>query len=243
MGAYAVFAYAVFLLTAVFAVGFLANLAVPTTIDSPQVMPTAQAIVIDLSLLFLFGLQHSAMARPWFKRLWMIWVPEPIERSTYVLASSVMLMALFIGWQPVTGSVWAIQPPWASLLWCGYASGWLMIAWSSSMISHGELFGLSQAWHALRERPMPVQPFCTKWLYKIVRHPIMLGFLIAFWSVPRMTVGHLLFSLGMTIYILIGLRFEERDLERSLGDDYRAYQSQVPMLLPRVKKRQPGGWL
>ncbi len=233
---YAIFAYATFMLTAAFAIGFLSNVVVPKTIDGQQILPLTRAIVVDLSLLLLFGIQHSVMARPWFKRLWIHWIPEPIERSTYVLASSMILMALFICWQPIAGSIWMVQPPWTGWLWSGYVIGWLVIAWSSLMISHAEMFGLSQVWHALRGIPMPVQQFSSNGLYKVVRHPIMLGFLIVFWSTPRMTVGHLVFSIGMTMYVLIGLHFEERDLEKGLGDKYRAYRSRVPMLLPWFNK-------
>jgi protein-S-isoprenylcysteine O-methyltransferase Ste14 len=239
--AFSLLSYAVFILTSIYATGFAGGFGVPRSIDGPQMFPFAEAVIVDAGLLLLFGLQHSVMARPGFKRAWTRWIPDAIERSAYVLFSSLALIALFAFWRPIEGVVWEVTSPASYLVWGGYAAGWLVLLLSSFMISHAELFGLSQAWHALRGRPVPIQPLSVKWLYKVVRHPIMLGFLIAFWSVPRMTVGHLVFSLGMTVYVLIGLHFEERDLERGLGDDYRVYQSRVPMLLPWPKKRRRDG--
>ena len=236
-----IIAYVMFLMTSAYATGFFGGFVVPATIDGPRTFSFAEAVVANVALLLLFGVQHSLMARPAFKRAWTRWIPAPVERSTYVLFSSLMLVALFVFWRPIDGVVWDIPSPWGHLLWCGYAGGWGVLLLSSFMISHAELFGLSQAWHALCGRPVPVQPFSARWLYGVVRHPIMLGFLIAFWSVPRMTVGHLVFSLGMTVYIFIGLYFEERDLEKAMGGDYRLYQSRVPMLLPRLKNRRNAG--
>ena len=235
---YSIIAYTVFLLTSAYATGFVAGVVVPRTIDGPQKYSFADAITVDAMLLVLFGLQHSAMARPGFKRVWTRWIPEAVERSTYVVFSSLILIGLFVFWRPIEGVVWNASSPWNDLLWGGYAAGWLVLMLSSFMISHSELFGLSQAWHELHGRLMPAQRFRARWFYKQVRHPIMLGFLIAFWSAPRMTVGHLVFSAGMTIYLLIGVHFEEADLESALGDDYRAYQSRVPMLLPWLKTRR-----
>lgn len=236
--AFSIVAYAVFLLTSIYATGFVGGFVTPTSLDGPQVFSFAEAIVMDAALLLLFGLQHSVMARATFKRAWTRWIPEAIERSAYVIFSSLVLITFFVFWRPIDGLVWELSRPWSHLLWAGYAAGWLVVMLSSFMISHAELFGLSQAWHALRGKPMPAQPFRARWLYRLVRHPIMLGFLIAFWSVPRMTVGHLVFSIGMTAYIFIGLHFEERDLETALGDDYRAYRTRVPMLLPWLRKRR-----
>ncbi len=239
--AFSIVAYAAFLLTSVYATAFLGGFAVPATIEGPQTHAFAEAIVVDVALLLMFGLQHSVMARPAFKRAWTHWIPDAVERSTYVIISCLMLLAFFVFWRPIGGVVWELSRPWSDWLWGGYAAGWLIVTLSSFIINHAELFGLSQAWHALRGTTMPVQPFRAQWFYKVVRHPIMLGFLIAFWSVPRMTVGHLVFSVGMTLYILIGLYFEERDLVAALGDDYRAYRSRVPMLLPWLNKRRSAG--
>ncbi len=233
---YSLLAYTAFLLVSLYAIGFVGAFLVPWTIDGPQVFAVSQALPVDLGLLLLFGLQHSVMARPQFKRYWTRWIPEAIERSTYVLFSSLLLMACFVFWRPVGGMVWQAAPPYDGLLRAGYAIGWGVLMLSSFMISHAELFGLKQAWHALRRQPMPAQPFRIRWLYKRVRHPIMLGFLMAFWVTPAMTVGHLIFSVGMTVYILIGLFFEERDLVKQIGEPYRAYQAQVPKLIPRVGK-------
>ncbi len=234
--AYALVAYLGFLLVSVYAIGFVGGFVVPKTIDGPQTFSLVQAIAIDLGLVLLFGVQHSVMARQRFKRLWVRWIPESIERSTYVVCSSLALAACFYFWRPIAGALWEVPPPWSGVLWGGYALGWLVLMLSSFMISHAELFGLKQAWLALCRRPMQAQPFRIRWLYKLVRHPIMLGFLMTFWLTPVMSLGHLVFSMGMTAYILIGLYFEEKDLVAAIGDDYLAYQAQVPKLLPWTRQ-------
>lgn len=236
---YALLAYVLFMLVSVYSIGFVGGFIVPQTIDGPRVFSLSQAIAVDVGLLVMFGLQHSVMARPQFKRRWTQWIPATVERSTYVLFSCLILSLLLAFWRPVGAIVWQLSPPFDTLMIAGYAVGWLILLLSSFMISHAELFGLKQAWYAWQGRSMPEQPFRVRWFYKRVRHPIMLGFLIAFWATPMMTVGHLIFSIGMTLYMLVGLFFEERDLVRHLGEPYRLYCTQVPMLLPRLGKARP----
>lgn len=232
---YGVAAYAVFLATFLYAVAFVAGFGVPKHIDNGA--PTARplAIAIDAALLALFALQHSVMARPAFKRWWMRFVPPPMERSTFVLASSLALVVLYWQWRPLPAVVWNVEAPFArGALWALCAVGWLLVLTSTFLINHFDLFGLRQSWrHARGRGPSPEEPFVTRAFYRIVRHPIMLGFLVAFWATPTMTVGHLLFALMTTGYILFAVKLlEERDLVAQFGDTYRDYQRRVPMLLP-----------
>lgn len=232
--------YAVFLATFLYAVAFVSGAGVPRTVDHARPAPMAIALGIDLLLLGLFAVQHSAMARPAFKRWWTRFVPEAIERSTYVLISSLALALLFWQWRELPQQVWHIDSmPLRWLLHGLAAAGWLLVLSSTFLIHHFELFGLRQVWrHAHHLDVYLDTPFVTRALYRIVRHPLMLGFLIAFWATPSMSLGHLLFALATTGYILIAVKFlEERDLVAQFGDTYREYQRSVPMLLPWRRPR------
>jgi methanethiol S-methyltransferase len=227
--------YAVFLLTFLYAIGFVAGMGVPKHIDNGVSGPFGLALAVDLALLGLFAVQHSGMARPGFKRWWTRIVPAPVERSTYVLFSSLALIALFWFWRPLPQMVWNVEQEAARVALYGLSAlGWLMVLTGTFMINHFDLFGLKQVWQYSRGAGnYGEQPFVTRAFYRIVRHPLMLGFLVAFWATPTMTLGHLLFALATTGYILIAVKFlEERDLVAALGDDYRDYQRRVPMLLP-----------
>jgi methanethiol S-methyltransferase len=230
---YGALVYLLFFGTFLYAIGFIANLFVPKGIDSGQVVATATAVAINLVLLAVFAVQHSVMARPAFKRWWTKLVPEPVERSTYVLFASLALIALFWFWRPLPASVWSIEAGWArTLLWVVYWSGWTVLLVSTFLINHFELFGLRQVYARLQGRTIPAASFRTPVFYRVVRHPIYLGFVLAFWAAPDMSVGRLLFALGGTGYILVGIQLEERDLVGLFGQTYREYRRRVPMLLP-----------
>lgn len=231
--------YAAFLATFLYAIAFVAGVGVPKHIDNGASIPLAAAMAIDIALLALFAIQHSGMARPSFKRWWTRFVPQSIERSTFVLVSSLALLLLFWQWRPLPQTVWHIEfAPARACLWGISLLGWLLVLTSSFTINHFELFGLRQVWLHARQRKAIEEPFVIRAMYRIVRHPLMLGFLIAFWFTPEMTVGHLLFAAVVTGYILIAVRFlEERDLVAIHGDAYREYQRKVPMLVP-WRKRQ-----
>jgi protein-S-isoprenylcysteine O-methyltransferase Ste14 len=238
---YGIAAYAATLATFAYAVGFLANLFVPRSIDVGPPAAFGQALVIDLALLMLFALQHSVMARGGFKAWWTRFVPPAIERSTYVLAASAMLALVMWQWRPIAEpAIWRAMDPAAvvaiqAIFWLG----WLVLLVSTSLIDHFELFGLEQVWLRFRGRSASAPKFRTPIFYRYVRHPIYVGFLMVFWAAPAMTAGHRLFSLGMTGYILVGARLEERDLVALFGDRYRAYQRRVGMLLPRIGATAP----
>jgi len=230
---YGAAAYLVFLGVFLYAIGFVENVGVPTSLDGPSSMATMPALAVDALLLALFSVQHSVMARPAFKLRWTRLVPREVERSTYVLLASLVLALVFWQWRPVRAVVWHVDlPPAAVLLRATSLLGWFVVLTSTFMISHLELFGLRQVW--LHARDLPYRPvgFTTRLLYQFVRHPIMLGFLMAFWATPAMTVGHLLFALLTTGYILVGVHFEERDLLAEHGERYATYRRDVPMLLP-----------
>jgi protein-S-isoprenylcysteine O-methyltransferase Ste14 len=231
---YAIVSYAVFLLSFLYAVGFVGNYLVPKSVDVGGRTNWSEAIVVDLLLLGIFAIQHSIMARPAFKQWWAKIFPVACQRSTYVLLSSLILLLLFWQWRPIPIQVWQIGGIAAWLMIGVYWLGWLIVLASTFMIEHFDLFGLRQAFFALRGAEDPGQSFKTPLLYKVVRHPIMLGFLIAFWATPEMTVGHLLFAIMTTAYILVGLQFEERDLIAQFGTTYQQYRRRVPMLLPRI---------
>jgi protein-S-isoprenylcysteine O-methyltransferase Ste14 len=234
---YGLTTYALFLATFGYAIGFVGNVGVPTSIDSGAAAPLSEALIVDTMLLGVLAVQHSLMARRSFKHWWTRIVPEPIERSTFVLAATTALALLLVEWRPIAEPlVWSVQQPLAvralqALFWLGWAA--LLIA--TFLINHFELFGLRQVWAALRGRSVPAAEFRTPGLYRHVRHPIYLGFLLAFWATPVMTAGHLLFALATSGYILVGIWFEERDLVAQFGDRYRLYREQVGMLWPRLR--------
>lgn len=229
---YAGFCYALFLATFLYAIAFIGGFGVPRTLAGPVTEPWARAVAIDLVLLVAFALQHSLMARPFVKRMLVRWVPASLERSTYVLASCVALAAIFVLWQPIGGEVWRIDTPWLrTAVWAGFGFGWLLVLVSTLLIDHFDLFGLRQAYCAARGRACEPLPFATPSLYRMVRHPLYVGWLFAFWCAPTMTVGQLLFAVVTTCYILAAIRFEERDLIRA-HPEYAAYRERVPMLIP-----------
>jgi methanethiol S-methyltransferase len=235
---YAAAVYLFFLAVLGYAVGFFAGSGVPKGIDQGPRSAAPVAVAIDLLLLLLFAIQHTVMARPWFKRRWTRIVPQPAERTTFVLAASLMLALLFWLWRPVGGTVWNLSGPGADAVWAGYATGWAVAVSSTFLISHFDLFGLRQAWlHARRVRYSPPR-FTERGMYRRIRHPLMAGFLVVFWSGPTMTAGHLLFAAAATGYILVGIAFEEHDLTQSLGEAYAAYRARVPALIPGFSLRR-----
>lgn len=225
--------YAVFFATFLYAIGFVGGLIVPKGIDSGEPASLPESLAINLGLLTLFALQHSVMARPAFKRWWTRFIPQPIERSTYVLASSLALILLFWLWRPMTTVIWDIEVAPVRLAVGGlFWLGWLTVLVSTFLINHFDLFGLRQVYLFAAGRPYTPVGFRTPALHRLVRHPIMLGFIVAFWATPTMTVGHMLFSAVTTAYILVAIQLEERDLVSFYGDEYRAYRRQVRMLIP-----------
>ncbi|MGH6673489.1 MAG: methanethiol S-methyltransferase [Xanthobacteraceae bacterium] len=230
---YGLIAYAVFFVTFLYAIGFVENLMVPTTIDAGMIAPTMTAVIIDLALMSLFALQHSVMARKQFKRWWTQFLPASVERTTYVLLASLALALLLWQWRPIPAAVWHVANPRAAMIITVLSFlGWLIVLTSTFLINHFELFGLHQVANNLSGRPMPAPRFREPMYYRFVRHPIYLGFIVAFWAAPTMTAGHLLFAAVTTAYILVGIQLEEHDLVEAFGDQYRAYRSRVSMLVP-----------
>ena len=234
---FGVASYFVFFGTFLYAIGFVSNFFVPKSIDSGSAGDITSALLINIVLLTVFGLQHSIMARPKFKRVWTKIVPQTIERSVFVLFASLALILVFWQWRPMTGVIWSVDNHFGrAALWLIFAIGWLTVLLSTFMINHFELFGLRQVYLNSRGMSDSEMNFQTRALYRFVRHPIMLGFIIAFWATPHMTTGHLLFAAVTTAYILVALQFEERDLVDHHGETYREYQRKVSMLLPLPKK-------
>lgn len=233
---YGVLAYAAFLAAIVYTMGFLANTLVPKGIDDGVTGPAWLAVLVDAGLLGVFAVQHSVMARPWFKRWWTRFVPAAVERSTFVLLSSLAVGLLLWQWRPLTADVWSVEAPWLRvLLWTVCGLGWGILVLSTFLIGHFDLFGLRQVLARARDAAYAEPGFRQPMLYRVVRHPIMVGFIIAFWATPDMTVGHLLFAAAATGYILIAVRFEEHDLRKSLGEPYERYARQVPRFIPRAR--------
>ncbi|MGV1087013.1 MAG: methanethiol S-methyltransferase [Mycobacterium sp.] len=234
---YGAVCYLLFLVVFLYSVGFVGDLVVPRSVDHGRSASLTEALIVNVLLLGLFAVQHSVMARPGFKRWWTRLVPRPIERSTYVLLSSLTLALLFWQWRTIPTVVWDVSwRPGQVTLWVLFALGWATVLVSTFLINHFDLFGLRQVYLKWRGRPYTQLGFRTSWFYRAVRHPIMLGFIIAFWAIPTMTAGHLLFAVATTGYILIGIRLEERDLAAELGDPYREYRTRVPMLVPGLHR-------
>jgi protein-S-isoprenylcysteine O-methyltransferase Ste14 len=234
--------YLLFLSTFLYAIGFVGNFLVPKSLDSAPELPFGQALLVNVGLLGLFALQHSLMARPAFKRWWTTFVPPPVERSTYVLFSSLALLLLFWQWQPMGGTIWHIENSTGCLLLYGlFAFGWLLVLVSTFLINHFDLFGLRQVYLYLRGKEYTALKFATPWPYRLVRHPLYVGWFFAFWATPMMTVAHLVFALLTAAYILIAIQLEERDLLAAHGEAYADYRRHVPMLIPWffAKKRMP----
>ena len=235
--AYGLGAYGLFFAAFLYLVGFLANLVVPKGIDAGLATPMPSALLVNLGLVALFGVQHSLMARPGFKTWLTRFVPKSAERSTYVLATSLVLILMYWQWRPMTDVIWQVNSTWlATALWGVFATGFLIVLLSTFIVDHFDLFGLRQVTLNLLRRSYRHPPFRVTYFYRFIRHPIYLGLLLAFWATPQMTLGHLVFALGMSAYIFIGVRFEERDLETFLGEEYRRYRERVPMLLPSAGK-------
>jgi protein-S-isoprenylcysteine O-methyltransferase Ste14 len=236
---YGALSYLIFLGTFLYTVAFVGGFGVPNPLDGPSSGPIGGAILVDAALLMIFALQHSVMARPWFKERWTRWVPWAIERSTYVLSASAALLLLVWQWRPIGIGVWQISDPLVrSAVWSLFAAGWLIVLAATFMINHFDLFGLRQVWLLLMGRPYMPVTFRTPLPYRWIRHPLYFGFLLAFWMAPTMTLSHLLFALATTGYILVAIQFEERDLLREHGTSYAEYRRSVPMLLPLRRRRK-----
>jgi protein-S-isoprenylcysteine O-methyltransferase Ste14 len=239
---FAILAYAVFFATFLYLIVFVGNF--PMGVRTVDVGPLADPItasVIDVALIALFGIQHSVMARPGFKSKWTRIVPPPIERSVFVLAASAALIVMFLFWHPIDKVVWNVtRPLFIDLIWVAFWIGWLTVLLSTFLINHFELFGLQQAWFHLRGREAAKPELRQPLFYRWIAHPLYSGFFVAFWATPQMTVGHLLLAAGVSVYMLIAIRYEERDLTDLFGDDYRRYRSGVGMLTPRFRRRTTG---
>lgn len=236
---FAIVAYAIFFATFLYLIAFVGDFGlVPKTVDEGSTSPLALAVIVNIGLIALFGVQHSVMARPAFKRWWTRIVPAPVERSVFVLAASAALIVLFALWQPIPTVIWdATGTPLETPLWVLFGIGWMIVLLSTFLINHFELFGLQQAWFHLRRReaspPQLRQPLFYRW----VAHPLYSGFFLAFWATPQMTSGHLLLALGMSTYMLIAIRYEEHDLKTLFGREYEEYRAGVGKLVPRLRRR------
>lgn len=233
---YGILAYLVFLVSFLYAIGFVGNILVPKSIDSGEEITLVTSLLINVGLMSLFAIQHSVMARPAFKEWFTKYINPAVERSTYVLLSSLILLLMYWKWEPMTTIVWDTEGLVSTIIIGVFFSGWLIVFLSTLMISHFELFGLKQIYQNFKDQSMTTPKFQVNWFYKLVRHPIMLGFIIAFWAAPTMTFGRLLFAVVTTAYILIAVKYlEEKDLKHLIGKDYEAYQKNVPMILPFTK--------
>jgi len=231
-------AYLLFLATFLYAIAFIGGFAVPTTLDGPATEPLLTALAINAGLLALFAVQHSVMARKWFKQRWTRIVPKPIERSTYVLFSSLALIVLFWQWRPMGGDVWTVSDAPAALsIRILFGFGWSLVLVSTFLIDHFDLFGLRQVWLYLVSTPYTARSFTTPGPYRLVRHPLYVGWFFAFWMTPTMTLAHLVFALATSAYILIAIQFEEHDMVREFGATYQDYKRRVPMLVPFTASR------
>jgi len=237
---YGILAYFIFLMAFLYSIGFVGNFIVPKSIDSGTETTFLQALLVNALLLSVFAIQHSVMARPAFKKWLSSIISTAIERSTYVLLSSLALILMYWKWQPMTTIIWEAENDTVALVLTGvFFFGWLVVFLSTFMINHFELFGLKQIFDNLKNKQTQNPKFQTNYFYKIVRHPIMLGFIIAFWATPLMTAGHLIFAIATTVYILIAVRYlEEKDLRKSIGKEYEEYQKKVPMIFPFTKSRK-----
>ncbi|MBK7403677.1 MAG: isoprenylcysteine carboxylmethyltransferase family protein [Phycisphaerales bacterium] len=235
--AYGAISYAIFFATFLYAIGFIVGFGAPVTLDSAPRGSFGPAVAIDLALLGLFAIQHSVMARPTFKRWWTRIVPAAAERSTYTLFSSLALIALYALWQPIGGVVWSVSGAGRLALYALGGAGWAIVLLASFLINHFDLFGLRQSWLFFRGREYTRLVFKTPWLYSFVRHPLYVGWLMAFWFTPTMTVAHLVFAMTTTLYILVAIQLEERNLVQEHGESYRSYRRRVPMLIPFTRRR------
>lgn len=237
--AYGIICYAMFFGAFLYLVGFMANFVVPKSVDSGMPGPLGVAILINALVLSSFGIQHSIMARPGFKKWWTRLIPEPLERSTYVLGTNLILVAIYVCWRPMPSVVWDVSAPGGRLVLHGiFAFGVALVLYATFLIDHFDLFGLRQVYLYFAGKPYTFPPFATPALYRMVRNPLMLGWFISFWATPTMTQGHLLFSIVMTLNGLVGILFEERDLLQVLGEDYRKYRRRTPMVLPWPRPRK-----
>jgi protein-S-isoprenylcysteine O-methyltransferase Ste14 len=240
--AYGVLSYAIFFAVFLYGIGFIGGFLTPTTLDSAPISTLGHALTVDLALLVAFAVQHSGMARPGFKAWWKRFVPEAVERSTYVLLSSLALAAMYVFWEPIGGVIWSVPEGIARNSVIGlYLFGWLLLLYTTFLIDHFDLFGLKQVWRRLSNKAYRAPVFRTPSLYKLVRHPLYIGWLTIFWAAPTMTVAHMIFALVTTGYILFAIRLEERDLVSAFGNVYVDYRARTPMLIPRLWSRRNGG--
>lgn len=239
---YGTISYLIVLATFVYAVAFLGNIGLDRTIDGTATTPFSQGLMFNLLLLGVFAVQHSVMARPAFKRWWTRFVPKPVERATYDLFSSAAVLLLFHFWQPMGGIIWDVQEPiLRGILYALYAGGWLLLLVTTFLLNHFDLFGMRQVWLYLKGRPYTPLTFSTPGLYRYVRHPLYVGWLLTFWSAPTMTAAHLVFAIATSAYILLAIRWEERDLIDAHGRAYEEYRNEVPMLIPTVRPYAQAG--
>jgi protein-S-isoprenylcysteine O-methyltransferase Ste14 len=237
---YGIVSYVIFFAVFLYGIGFIGGFLTPTTLDSAPHSGLGWALTVDLGLLAAFALQHSGMARPAFKRWWTRIIPEEMERSTYVMVSSLALAVLYVFWEPIGGVIWSTEGVVRNVVIGLYVFGWLLLLYTTFLIDHFDLFGLKQVWRRLGNKAYRAPVFRTPSLYKLVRHPLYIGWLTIFWAAPTMTVAHLVFALGTTAYILIAIRWEEQDLVTAFGPTYLDYQSRTPMLIPRLFGRSAG---